>query len=547
MGPVDWIMRRVLSSRAIPVIFAALTLVCLPGQSEEPSPVAEVVGHVFDSHHIPAANAKVCLQQTRDDEPRTVQSDQNGAFHFSSVRRGSYTLKAQLASGEETAAVSLDLTHEQEKNVELRVPERTTTNAASRDSAPQYFDEPQFKVAGVTDASSLGGHGSDAVTRTKESLAKDVIGFDSKFHQPTTMPPASSEKSLRESLLNSPNSPETNGALGSLLLESGRAREAIPFLERASLLAPGDFELSFAVAKAYTDAGKLDQAHDKIGDLLTHHDRSELHHLLGDVMEKQGHALEAVRAYQRAAELSPTEANLFDWGSELLLHRASEPAIEVFSRGNHLYPKSVRMLTALGVAWYARGSYDQAVQHLCAASDLDPSATGPYLFMGKIYTTEKARPEAIEQRLERFAKLQPENPFANYYYALALHRRAAGSEAAENVARAETLLLRAIQLDPALAIAHVQLGILYAERKDFAKAVHSYQAAIAAAPKLAEAHYRLGQIYMLTGKKAQGRSELELYRQLAKADAEEAERDRRQIRQFVYTLKDQPAESKPQP
>ena len=509
--------------------------------------MAEVLGHVFDSHEIPAANAKVWLQQTRRDEARTVQSDQNGAFRFSFIPRGSYTLKAQLATGEETAAVSLDLTRDEKTNVDLRVSENKTTNVVGSDSAPQFFDEPQFKVAGVTDASSLGGHGSAAVTRTKESLAKDVVAFDSKFQQPTTTPPASSEKSLRESLLRSPNSPETNSALGALLLDNGRASEAIPFLERAALLAPDDFGLSYAVAKAYTDAGKLDQAHDKIGDLLAHHDKSELHHLLGDVMEKQGHALEAVRAYQRAAELSPTEGNLFDWGSELLLHRASEPAVEVFTRGTHLYPKSVRMLTALGVAWYARGSYDQAVQHLCAASDLDPSATGPYLFMGKIYATEKARPEAIEARLKRFAKLQPENPFANYYYALALHRRAAGSEAAENAARAEALLQKAIRLDPTLATAQVQLGILYAERKDFARAIRSYQAAIAAAPKLEEAHYRLGQIYMLTGEKAKGRSELELYRQLAKADAEEAERDRRQIRQFVYTLKDQPAESKPQP
>ena len=31
------------------------------------------------------------------------------------------------------------------------------------------------------------------------------------------------------------------------------------------------------------------------------------------------------------------------------------------------------MLSALGASWYARGSYDQAAQRLCEASDLDLS------------------------------------------------------------------------------------------------------------------------------------------------------------------------------
>ena len=61
--------------------------------------------------------------------------------------------------------------------------------------------------------------------------------------------------------------------------------------------------------------------------------------MLGDVEEKLGNSLEAVREYQRAAELNPSEANLFDWGTELLIHRAFEPATEVFNEGNRLFPQ----------------------------------------------------------------------------------------------------------------------------------------------------------------------------------------------------------------
>ena len=91
-------------------------------------------------------------------------------------------------------------------------------------------------------------------------------------------------------------------------------------------------------------------------------DQAELHHLLGDIEEKLGDPLEAVSEYQSAAELNASETNLFDWGAELLLHRAAEPAIEVFTKGNRLFPHSARMLVALGVAWYSNGSYDQAAQ-----------------------------------------------------------------------------------------------------------------------------------------------------------------------------------------
>ena len=62
---------------------------------------------------------------------------------------------------------------------------------------------------------------------------------------------------------------------------------------------------------------------------------ADLHHLLGDVDEKLGDSLEAVRHYQRAAELDPSEPHLLDWGAELLLHHAPAPAGEVFAKGSH--------------------------------------------------------------------------------------------------------------------------------------------------------------------------------------------------------------------
>ena len=54
-----------------------------------------------------------------------------------------------------------------------------------------------------------------------------------------------------------------------------------------------------------------------------------------------------------------------------------------------------------------------------------------------------------------------------------------------------------------------------------------------------EAHYRLARIYKRSGENLKAQQELEVFDQLSKKRAEEVERERRQIQQFVYKLRDQ--------
>jgi tetratricopeptide (TPR) repeat protein len=335
-----------------------------------------------------------------------------------------------------------------------------------------------------------------------------------------------------------------------LLVDDGKAREALPYLQRASQLKPADYENAYELALAHADAGQYERARTEARTLLARRDnakqeQAKLHHLLGDIEEKLGNPLEAVREYQRAAELDPSEPNLFDWGAELLLHRAFEPAIEVFSKGNRLFPRSARVLAGLGVAWYARGAYDQAAQRFCEASDLNPDDPNPYLFMGKMQSVETAQSQCVAERLRRFAGLQPENAVANYDYALSLWNRQEGSANAENLAQVESLLEKAVHLDPKFGHAYLELGILYSDRGDSSQAIAAYRDAIEANPGLEDAHYRLAQIYSRTKEKSKAQVELQLYKQLSKKAAEDAEHERREIQQFVYKLRDPTYASQP--
>ncbi len=416
---------------------------------------------------------------------------------------------------------------------------------------PEFSDQPEFTVAGVADTTNLGGHGSDVVVRNREGLARATasLGNESAANESAApvQPPASlaaTEKSMRAAAEADPTDYEANYRLGKLLVGEAKAREAIPYLERASQIKSGAYETGYELALAHCVAGDYEIAAKETRMLLARQDAAELHHLLGEIEEKRNDPLEALKQYQRAAELDPSESNYFDWGAELLLHQAAEPAIEVFSKGSHMFPGSVRMLTALGAAWYARGSYERAVDVLCRASDLDPTSSLPYMFLGRIQNAEASQNPEVVTRLARFARLQPENAWADYYYAVSLWKQRQGPEDIKDIPQIESLLQTAIRIDPKLGPAYLQLGALYSEQKDPA-AIVAYQKAVENEPDVPDAHYRLAQAYREAGEKLKAEQELQLYRETSNQAAKEAERERHEVRQFIYTMRDQTSVSGP--
>ncbi|MBV8051743.1 MAG: tetratricopeptide repeat protein [Acidobacteriaceae bacterium] len=411
-------------------------------------------------------------------------------------------------------------------------------------SQPQFFDQPTFTVAGVTDTANPAGHGS-TVWRTSDVLAKQTASLGKINPSPATSTTPETEQSLREAA-HQPGNFEANHLLGNMLLAEHKPREALPYLEVATQLKPDDYKNKYALALAYAESGDYQHSQTTARQLLAERDTAEAHHLLADDAENFGDSLTSVREYQRAAELDPSETNLFDWGAELLLHHAPEPASEVFAKGHHLFPNAARMLIGLGIAHYARGSSEQAATCLCQSSDLNPDDPNPYLFLGRLQEEELTSSEAEVDRFKRFASLQPENGLANYYYALALLKLPTTDTAADTSSKVESLLQKAVHLDPKLARGYLQLGILYSDRKEFSKAISAYQQAIDADPTLAAAHYRLAQDYRRTGDKQKAEQELKLFEKLSKEEASEAHREHRDLQQFVYTLRDQGSSGFPQ-
>lgn len=439
-------------------------------------------GTLRDAAGKPVAKAELRLQSRPDARVRTTATDDRGEFRFPALPPGVYELRTSMAGYREANVPSIFLRPGESKAVDLALEALKPPPQSA--AAPAFYDEPQFTVSGVTDATSLGGHGSDTVVHARDSLARDTA--------------------------------------------------ALAKPEHAYDLKADERNSAYELALAAYDAGDLQRARTLAS---TMDNDARAHHLLADVQEKLGNSLDAVREFQRAAEMEPSEPYLFDWGAELLLHRAPEPASQVFSNGHVLFPKSARMLIGLGAASFARGSYDQAVLEIGEACDLDPSNPSAYQFLGKIDRSNSTVFDGVLDRLQRIVALHPENAEANYGYAMALWKRRKSAPSSA-VGQMESLLNAASQLDPKFAPTYLQLGIVHADSREFSKAIADYQRAIEFDAQSDEAHYRLAQAYRQIGQTEKAKAEIDLYEQLAKANKQKEERERHEIQQFVYTLRD---------
>jgi len=346
---------------------------------------------------------------------------------------------------------------------------------------------------------------------------------------------------FRKALALEPHDYDANHNLGEFYVQAGKLAEAAPYLEEAQRIQPAAYDNGYDLAMAWFLTGRYEQSHQLVQSLLQQKNTAELHSLLGQIEEKQEQYMDAVTELQTAAHMDPSEDNLFHWGSELLLHRTYEPAIDIFQKGTELYPKSPRLFIGLGMALYSRGKYDEAVKALLAAADLDPSDPRCYYFLSKAYDSSPTHADEVIQRFRRFTELQPGNGRACYYYAMSLWKGRRAEEPDIDMRQVESLLEKSVSLDPKLAEAHLQLGNLYSDRHDYVKAGPEYERALELNSDLADAHYRLGQVYVHTSQKDRAQKEFDIYQRLRAQHLAELDKERAEVQQFVYTAKAAPA------
>jgi tetratricopeptide (TPR) repeat protein len=422
--------------------------------------VAVVEGKVLSAEGAPIPGASLQLAAENPDSQKEVvvakaTADQAGNFTLDAPGAGRYALRAAAAGFANYVVHDLTLARAERLRFDLvlRVlPTAEPKPTGAADASVQFSDTPNFTVAGITDRSNMGLHGSDSNVRTSDTLAKETAALKSAENSPT-------------------------GGAGNT------------------------------------------------------------HRLAGDAKEKNGDPVGAAKEYEAAVEADPSEQNYFAWGSELLLHHAGRPAYQVFSTGARAHPGSPRMLAGLAAAYYSIGQYNEAALEICRASELNPADPAPYLFLGKMEQAAADRLPCSETAFSRFAADQPTDPQANFLYGLVLWKEARKTQDAAQLAHAERLFRRALELKPDFAEVYLQLGMLYNARGEKDAALGAFEKAVRADPRSSSAHYQLSLAYRRSGDAAKADQEMKTCDELKRFEDAAVDKERRELRQFVTILK----------
>ncbi|MEP7340630.1 MAG: tetratricopeptide repeat protein [Acidobacteriota bacterium] len=114
------------------------------------------------------------------------------------------------------------------------------------------------------------------------------------------------EKGLRELLQNQPDNATALNNLGYFLLErTPRQQEALNLIEQAIAIEPVNGSFLDSLGWAHYKLGNLDKARESLEKAVVYSRRSATaHEHLGDVLQKQGHSIEAKRQWEKALEHS---------------------------------------------------------------------------------------------------------------------------------------------------------------------------------------------------------------------------------------------------
>jgi tetratricopeptide (TPR) repeat protein len=333
-------------------------------------------------------------------------------------------------------------------------------------------------------------------------------------------------------------------ALGVLLSSAGAYEQAIPRFKEALRLDPTNDSATANLALAYKSVGKTSAAIDLIRATIKERPSGALYNMLGGLDEESGEYMEAVQSFQRAVELDPiNEQYYFDLGMEYLSHFTFGPAGEVYRVGTQKFPRSSRQFLGLAFSHYAVREYAEAADAFTTALEIDPESPAVFQAWKTVLSFLATKDwEALLPRLNRMAAAHPQNAELAFAYGAALFRLevSKGQEGAFD--RPQSFLEKAVQLQPDFPEAHLELGALYAARKQDDKAVVEYLEAIRQDPKSEVAHYRLGQVYRDMNKMELATQELDRYQELSRQHQEKLKENSSAVKQFVLSQGAKPSE-----
>lgn len=279
-----------------------------------------------------------------------------------------------------------------------------------------------------------------------------------------------------------------------------------------------------ALAAAYGKLGEIHLAFENLpaaeAALANAHDLApeepRWSYFLGDLYSRQALPAQAIPHFEAVMAQEPANATaMVRLAKELRDVKRVDEAALLLEAALVQDPAAAAALNMLGELAYEAGDYPTAIRHWQAALVLQPEATILHRQLANAYrdSGDLAKAEA-ELALRGDGAVRLHDP---RLFEVTTRRQAAGAQlleggkfmAAGRAAEAADLYRRAVEQEPANAIAHLGLGAALMQLGKAAEAEAEFQTVLQLEPGNVKATYNLGLLALATGKKDEGRQALD--------------------------------------
>ena len=338
---------------------------------------------------------------------------------------------------------------------------------------------------------------------------------------------------LRRALKIRPDDLEFNLLLGLAYSNTGKTDDAIALLDPLVEAEPDYFETRFNLAAAYAQAGRYSEAAEQYKQAMRLDPENDSARLFAaKALIKSNRHQEALEVFTNTSELLDNEFDLyFVRGLAFRGVGNFEQAAADLHRATEIRPTDAEAQSHLGFVLSRQGKLEQARKHLELAKNLNPklrdtrfellsvlkqlgdleaASAESALFEARKHREkmqlivesslrrartylEQGDPKLALQEYRQAMRHDPDN--AETYYGISLALAQLGADPGERT----QILEKVVALDPGLAEAHNDLGVLYAEIGRVADAEHLLYSALKINPEHVEANTNLGVLHARRG------------------------------------------------
>ena len=316
---------------------------------------------------------------------------------------------------------------------------------------------------------------------------------------------------------------------GSCLLETNRAREAVPVFQTLLSMDPSDARVRLSLVLALAGLNQPAQAIEVLMP-MTQGPRpdADVLGLLAELYRSNQQVDQAVAAFRRGIEIHPKEERLYIGLAALCAYyNSGELGLEIVGIGLRNIPDSSRLYAMRGVLDSQMGRSEEAMADFARASDLSPVERVGTAGVALSLLQEGRTDELIAVVRERLRK-SPADAGSLYLLAQGLLRKGARPGDA-GFSEARGSLEKAVKLEPKFDQALALLGKLYLDLKMYDPALRELELALKLRPDNRVAMYQLMLAYAAAGRNEDSARTRELLQSTLDREREEEMR-RNQIR-----------------